>query len=36
LQAQKEALQSGLVTVHDIEMMAIDEEGAIVLLFFLG
>lgn len=27
LQAQKEALQSGLVTMHDIEMMAIDEEG---------
>uniref|UniRef100_A0A7I4ATU4 Uncharacterized protein n=1 Tax=Physcomitrium patens TaxID=3218 RepID=A0A7I4ATU4_PHYPA len=26
-QAQKEALQSGLVTMHDIEMMAIDEEG---------
>jgi len=26
-QAQKEALQSGLVTVHDIEMMAIDEQG---------
>nr|XP_024392530.1 uncharacterized protein LOC112290483 isoform X2 [Physcomitrium patens] len=25
--AQKEALQSGLVTMHDIEMMAIDEEG---------
>ncbi|KAG0589186.1 hypothetical protein KC19_1G002100 [Ceratodon purpureus] len=26
-QAQKEALQSGLVTMHDIEMMAVDEEG---------
>jgi hypothetical protein len=26
--AQKEALQSGLVTMHDIEMMAVDEEGA--------
>jgi hypothetical protein len=24
--AQKEALQSGLVTMHDIEMMAVDEE----------
>ena len=25
--AQKEALQSGLVTMHDIEMMTVDEEG---------
>lgn len=29
LQAQKEALQSGLVTMHDIEMMAVDDEGSI-------
>ena len=31
-QAQKEALQSGLVTMHDIEMMAVDEEGTIIFL----
>lgn len=33
LQAQKEALQSGLVTMHDIEMMAIDEEGTVLIYY---
>ena len=29
MQAQKEALQSGLVTMHDIEMMVVEDEGSI-------
>jgi hypothetical protein len=29
MQAQKEALQSGLVTMHDIEMMVVEDEGPI-------
>lgn len=34
LQAQKEAIQSGLVTMHDIEMMAVD--GGKIFAFLLN
>lgn len=34
LQAQKEAIQSGLVTMHDIEMMAVD--GGKIFSFLLN
>lgn len=35
MQAQKEALQSGLVTMHDIEMMVVEDEGSITNLLIV-